>query len=357
IRAWAGSSDACAVSGTLQQCYAQYTFTPNGQKDSVLDANGNLTDYAYDGFDRLASTVFPSPTTPGSTNPSDHEDMALYDANGNLQQKRTRNGDWIVNTFDALNRLTQSEDHLGSLGGTLQRQTNTVYDLAGRETSLSDNLGHSIASAYDAAKRLSTVTIGGPQWPVGVTKLVSYQYDAASNRTRVTWPDGWYVQYCYDALNRMSGAAQNGDATCTTGKIAAYTYDPLSRRTGLTYDTAGANVSYSYSNAGDLLTLVNNLTGTTDDNSNTLVSTPAHQLARDTNTNTAWMWAYPATNTTSYTPNGLNQYASVAGTGYSYDGNGSLTGDGTWTYAYDIQNRLTTATKSGTSASYIYDPR
>ena len=27
------------------------------------------------------------------------------------------------------------------------------------------------------------------------TKVVSYQYDAASNRTRLTWPDAFFVTY------------------------------------------------------------------------------------------------------------------------------------------------------------------
>jgi RHS repeat-associated protein len=39
----------------------------------------------------------------------------------------------------------------------------------------------------------------------------------------------------------------------------------------------------------------------------------------------------------------------------SYDGNGNLTGDGTFTYGYDAENRLTSASGAGLSASYAYD--
>ena len=58
--------------------------------------------------------------------------------------------------------------------------------------------------------------------------------------------------------------------------------------------------------------------------------------------------------------NVLNQYPTVTPVGgspqtMSYDGNGNLTGDGTWTFAYDAENKLMTAGKSGTSASYDYD--
>ncbi len=42
---------------------------------------------------------------------------------------------------------------------------------------------------------------------------------------------------------------------------------------------------------------------------------------------------------------------------YSYDCNGNLTGDGTWAYTYDPENRLITAVKgTSVSATYAYDP-
>jgi len=34
----------------------------------------------------------------------------------------------------------------------------------------------------------------------------------------------------------------------------------------------------------------------------------------------------------------------------------NLTGDGTFTFTYDTENRLLTAAKTGMSASYAYDP-
>jgi RHS repeat-associated protein len=46
----------------------------------------------------------------------------------------------------------------------------------------------------------------------------------------------------------------------------------------------------------------------------------------------------------------------VGGAGLSYDANANLASDGTWTYAYDPENWLLTASKTGTSASYLYDP-
>jgi RHS repeat-associated protein len=51
----------------------------------------------------------------------------------------------------------------------------------------------------------------------------------------------------------------------------------------------------------------------------------------------------------------LNQYTAVNSVTHNYDNNGNLTGDGTNTYGYDVESRLTSFSKSGTTASYAYD--
>ena len=48
--------------------------------------------------------------------------------------------------------------------------------------------------------------------------------------------------------------------------------------------------------------------------------------------------------THSYTANGLNQYDYVDSTALTYDADGNLTGDGRYSYAYDCENRLVSAT-------------
>jgi hypothetical protein len=56
----------------------------------------------------------------------------------------------------------------------------------------------------------------------------------------------------------------------------------------------------------------------------------------------------------SYTVNGLSQYMAATGTTPTYNGNGNLSSDGTWTYTYDADNRLS-ASKTGFSATLVYD--
>ncbi len=52
--------------------------------------------------------------------------------------------------------------------------------------------------------------------------------------------------------------------------------------------------------------------------------------------------------------NGLNQYT-AAGPALSYDLNGDLTGDGTWTYGYEADQLLTSANRTGLSSTLAYD--
>ena len=63
----------------------------------------------------------------------------------------------------------------------------------------------------------------------------------------------------------------------------------------------------------------------------------------------------PVTNVAEYVANNLNQYASVGGTNYTYDAKGNLTSDGVWTYGYDYENRLVSATSASSVVQYSYD--
>ena len=50
-----------------------FRYNANGTTATLTDANGNLTSYSYDGYDRLAKTQYPSPTTPGTSSTTDYE--------------------------------------------------------------------------------------------------------------------------------------------------------------------------------------------------------------------------------------------------------------------------------------------
>ncbi len=324
----------------LQQVYAERSYTPNGKQAWIKDAKGNQTTYEYDEFDRLRKTIFPNAT---------FEQLA-YDLKGNVTSKLTRGGQLIVNTYDPLDRMvTHLVPQPSPTPATL---TTTTYDLAGRTTSISDNTGHSLTYGFDSAKRPTAVTQAAPTF--SGTRVVSYVLDPNGNKTRTNWADGYYVTYQFDALNRMTTASENG-----TFLLATYVHDYLSRRTSLVYGN-GTTQGYTYTTQGDMLTLASTLTGTTNTYTNTF--TKAHQLASENSSNAAWRYVPATFQTTAYSAaNNLNQYVTITvganpAVTMAYDANGNLTGDGAWTFAYDARNMLRSATKSGGSASYQYDP-
>ncbi|MDR6538476.1 RHS repeat-associated core domain-containing protein, partial [Variovorax soli] len=193
----------------------------------------------------------------------------------------------------------------------------------------------------DNAARLSATTAGG--------KTLSHSYDAAGNRIRTTWPDAFYTTTSYDAANRPSAILENGSVN-----LASYAYDDLSRRTTVTLGN-GTTIQRTYDNQGALATLKNFLASPSQEAQYSYTRNQLAELKSIAWTNNLYQWSGASPGTKSYTANGLNQYTAVAGTAQSYDANGNLTGDGTWSYSYDLDNRLKSASKAGTAATLAYD--
>jgi YD repeat-containing protein len=72
---------------------------------------------------------------------------------------------------------------------------------------------------------------------------ISYQFDSASRMTRLTWGDGFYVNYDRDVLGLVTKIRENG-ASSGVGVLASYAYDSNGRRTSVTRGN-GAVTNYS----------------------------------------------------------------------------------------------------------------
>jgi RHS repeat-associated protein len=120
---------------------------------------------------------------------------------------------------------------------------------------------------------------------------------------------------------------------------ASYAYDALNRPTTITWNPAATPTTPSTTSVAFVHAY-----------------SAANQCSGQTATDNSW-WFYPGTtaSTVSYTANALNQYTAVGSVMPSYDGNGNLTSDGTFTYGYDAENRLTSASATGVAASYAFD--
>ncbi|WP_217430803.1 RHS repeat domain-containing protein [Sphingomonas bacterium] len=327
-----------AYGTSLQQDYATYTYSADGKQLSLTDANGNLATMAYDGYDRQVQWNFPSPTSAGQTNASDYEAYG-YDAVGNRTSLRKRDGRTIAYAYDASNRLVSKTYPNGGARGVYY-----AYDVAGEMTAArfdSASGGDAVTRGYDGLGRL----LSGTTAMAGTARTLAYQYDAGSNRTRVTHPDGAWFSFTYDALDRpVQTLASDGGQRNLKG------YDAAGR---ISTDFGGA-VSYGYDPVGRLQTLgIQDLTGGGAGTTTTLGYNTASQITSEARSNDGYAFTGAVNVNRAYAANGLNQYSSAGPATFQYDANGNLTSDGTTTYAYDIENRLT-STSAG--LSIVYDP-
>lgn len=371
-----------------------------GDVTSVTDPNGNVTTSAYDADRRLATVT--SPGTPVA--PSGVVTAFSYDPDGRLLQTRQSAGSTELRTTSSTYTLTgkiatatdadgnvtrcayDAVDRLSSIADPVGRVTSYAYDAMSRRISVSntaiqpapllqqgytpdgllgsltDANGHATAFAYDGFDRLGTTT-----YPDGSTEVLGY--DADGNVLTRQTRKGDTITFTYDTLNRLSTKAAPAEPT------ASYGYDLDGHMTSAGDTSAaiasavppsGSSVSYTTSYSYDALNRPIGISWTPAPAAVTpaaasVTFTHAHNAANQrtgqTTTDTTW-WDYPPATpgTVGYTANALNQYTAVGSVTPTYDGNGNLTYDGTFTYGYDAEGRLTAVSQGGSAvAAYAFD--
>lgn len=326
------------------------TFTANGRLETIVDAESNKTTYEYDGHDRLSKTYFPDTSKGvGTSNSADYdqtgyESIASGTRTSNLVATfRNRGNQSIAFGYDALGRQT-SKDLPGS-----EPDVTTGYDLLGRMTSASQS-GHALSFTYDALGRVINQT-----GPLGT--FIS-EWDLGGHRTKLTWPDNFYVTYDYLLTGEMTAIRESG-ATSGIGVLATFTYDDLGQRSSLTRGN-GAVATYTYDAVSRLQQQVQNVTGTTRDLTLDFTYNPSGQIVSTTRSNDDFAWTGHGSGTTTTTSDGLNRIAGWVST-LGYDTNGNVISHGTFGYSYSSENLLTSFTNSATgalqaSSSFTYDP-
>ncbi len=167
------------------------------------------------------------------------------------------------------------------------------------------------------------------------------QYDAGG-RWRQEWPDGFFVTYDYLDTGELTHVREGGAAS-GPGVLAAYSYDDLGRRAGLTRGGgAGAATTYGYDPAGRLQSLTHDLAGTGQDVTLAFAYNPAGQIVENGRSNDLYS-ALPAPGIVAHTHNGLNQVVSAGALAVSHDARGNTIAIGAVSYAYTPETRLAAA--------------
>ena len=174
----------------------QYAYDLHDNVTSTTDANGNVTTYHYDDFDRV--TVETSRVTGVKT--------YAYDADDNITSMFNANGTSAAYTYDALSRTLTETDTKGTATAneawTYDDPTSGHYGI-GRLATMTDPSG-STAYTYD---RLGMVTVENHN-VAGSVFTYGYSYDVNGNRTTLAYPDGTIVSYTFDFADRPYSASQ-----------------------------------------------------------------------------------------------------------------------------------------------------
>lgn len=325
-----------------------FTYDDFGRLKTATDGRGTTTTYTYDKQDRLLTTSFSGSSAAAVTN--------TY-TNRGLPATRVDGNGTTTYTYDQLGRLIARVNSF--FGGTISyghdKSSNLVTVTDGRGTT---------TNSFDTAGVPTKITYTKPSG----TSVLEFAVDdqgrrtdswLQSNPTHTVWRAHTHVDY--DTTGRVSRSIaetrqDTTPATVTTLFDTSYCYN-----TGSAAPTCGATAAndrsklqwsrdnltgqvtaYGYDTAGRLLTATQS--------GGTSPSTYTYTYDARGNRLTATVTGGGASSQT-LTFNPANQ---VTNTGFTYDGTGNLTADGSGTYTYNGAQQMTTVANSGGSFAYKY---
>jgi RHS repeat-associated protein len=284
-----------------------FTYTAQGQIESITDELARKTSFAYNPQQQPTKITYPSEDylllsyDYGSSNTEVTREYYLKNntlvstqisqlnpVDGFTEQEYLASTAQTVNQYqrNAQNDITQVK-HFGTYNNTTQSIDSYSYDSLGQLTQINDGLNGNTDFAYDSFNRLVQVTDanqGVTQYAYTAqgdliqkvspdTGTTDYQYDSVGNVIQENNANNVSVDYSYDALNRVTEIDYQGDELDTIlsydqgtngkGRLTTandgsgssqYQYDDRGLITSTTATIAGTelNTGYHYNQSGQL---------------------------------------------------------------------------------------------------------
>jgi RHS repeat-associated protein len=283
------------------------TYYPDGRLESVTDAVGKTTTYAYDMATNTTTVTHPDNAGKtiqkhdangmvlSTTDPLGRTTTYTYDANRNKRTETDPSGKTTTYDYDAGGHLKSVTDPLNK---TLRYTNNEVgqpltatdqfnkvrkftYDADHNFTGVTDDIGATVALSWDDKGNPLTFTDGDGKVnrftydaygnilskTDALGRTTSYTYDAMGRPLTVTDARG-VSRFTYDALGRMLSVIDplsnetryeydaNGNRTSiidARGNITEYAYDAANRVSSITYPD-GTTHSFTYNFRGQKVT-------------------------------------------------------------------------------------------------------
>lgn len=322
---------------------------PKGKAISLFyDEDGNLTQLKDERNASPSNTFFAyndQNLVSSRTDPLTRQETFAHDNNGNLTLWTDRKSQVTEFRYNPLNRATFAGfNRTGSPGHFSYASTITyTFDVGARLTSIADNSSGAgtITRTFDDLDRLTN-----EQQVNASNQGVTYTYNTDSTRATMTVQGATPgVTYGYNNAAQLTsvtqGTASVGLSYFTDGRLQTLTLKPAPNPISQTYayDSAGEASSITYAHGAS-----------TDDLSYTYDPTGRRTAVFGTFGRTG----LPAAATGTY--DAANRLVTWNGANASYDLNGNLTGDGTFTYLYNARNQLTSAKQGSTTlGAFVYD--
>ena len=260
-----------------------YEYTPAGQVSRTIDGNGNAVQYRYNSLGKISERIDQLGFT--ETFRYDEEgNLSLHIDRDGRQLQRACNvfGQPVYEkASDAEGKHTNiSTWHYDSLGRVTRavcdgKSYEYIYDAYGNLKEKRSNGKRLVSYTHDRAGQITEI-----RDPTGVS--TRYEYDILGRRSRIFNDDGLEVRYGYDALNRIrhirygngveTACTYDGDGNIRTLETRAgenvllsfaYRYDGNGNRTaktgtqaalgGITAGNNALDLSYNYDVRGQLL--------------------------------------------------------------------------------------------------------
>jgi RHS repeat-associated protein len=395
--------------GTLSSANATlYTYDLNNNLTGVVSAGGqqNICNstysrcFSYDNLSRVIAATTPEGGTTNFYYTTSSGSLCSGDPSEVCRRTDARN---ITTTYsyDTINRLTSKVYSDGTPNASYYYDQTSYNGLGisngkGRRTGMSDGSGQT-AWSYDAMGNISTErrTIGS------ISQTISYAYNLDNSIATITYPSGRVVTYAPGGAQRPLSAKDTSNNINYAEPSSLAMYSPTGAPLNVVYGyvsgvfngitetraynnrleiasilasssaATALNLAFSYptGNNGNISTQTNNVdTGRNQTYKMDVLNRLMSVQTAATSGADCWGQTFnydPLANFTSAdsvkcsnpAPQfGVNSNNHISTAGYSYDLAGNSTADGQWTYTFDAENRITSASNMpGGPYCYAYD--
>jgi RHS repeat-associated protein len=312
-------------------------YNEEGNVISHTDGNSHTTKYVRNLLGEVTEEI----------NPLEHKTKKTYDAAGNLKTVEDPEKHTTTNTYDKANRLIEVSYSTGKPATVTYE-----YDKDGDVVKMKDGTGET-KNTYDELDRLT-------ESKNGHGSIVKYEYNLENQPTKITYPNEKAVTREYDKDSRLE------KVTDWNSKATTFSYDPDSDLTATTFPAETKNEDkYTYNDA-DQMSEVKMMEGTeahaslsyTRDNDGQVKTTtpkglPSGEATEDTYDEDNRLTKASATE---YKYDAANNPTKIGSTEYTYNKGDELETGTNLTYTYNEDGQRTkTKPSTGPATTYGYD--